>query len=109
MMFTLPCLYFDSPCETSLPSGATYPTLGPIMNTLRIFLFLCASVTPALAQWQGYPTPGIPRTPDGKPNFSAPAPRTANGKPDLSGIWMAPRIRTNIADTLKSGDTIPFQ
>jgi len=32
--------------------------------------------------------PGIPRTPEGKPNLSAPAPRTADGKPDLSGIWM---------------------
>jgi hypothetical protein len=34
-----------------------------------------------------YPTPGIPRTRDGKPNLSAPVPRAANGKPDLSGLW----------------------
>ncbi len=39
------------------------------------------------AQWPDYPTPGVPKTPDGKPNLSAPAPRTADGKPDLSGIW----------------------
>jgi len=39
------------------------------------------------AQWLDYPTPGIPRLPDGKPNLSAPAPRTADGKPDLSGLW----------------------
>ena len=39
------------------------------------------------AQWLNYPTPGIPRLPDGKPNLSAPAPRLPNGKPDLSGIW----------------------
>ncbi len=39
------------------------------------------------AQWLKYPTPGIPRTKDGKPNLSAPAPRTRDGKPDLSGIW----------------------
>src|SRR5262245_11490131 len=41
------------------------------------------------AQWVRYPTPGIPRTADGKPNLSAPAPRTSDGKPDLSGIWKA--------------------
>ena len=39
------------------------------------------------AQWLNLPTPGIPRTADGKPNLSAPAPRTADGKPDLSGMW----------------------
>src|SRR5437762_401004 len=41
-----------------------------------------------LAQWIVYPTPGIPRTADGKPNLSAPAPKTPDGKPDLSGIWL---------------------
>jgi hypothetical protein len=39
------------------------------------------------AQWLNYPTPGIPRTKDGKPNLTAPAPRTADGRPDLSGVW----------------------
>ena len=39
------------------------------------------------AQWFGYPSAGIPRLPDGKPNLTAPVPRTADGKPDLSGIW----------------------
>jgi len=34
-----------------------------------------------------YPTPGIPRTRDGKPNLTARAPRASNGKPDLSGVW----------------------
>jgi hypothetical protein len=39
------------------------------------------------AQWLDYPTPAVPRTPDGKPNISAPTPRTADGKPDLTGMW----------------------
>jgi hypothetical protein len=43
--------------------------------------------TPLVAQWLNYPTTGIPRLQDGKPNLTAPAPRTADGKPDLSGIW----------------------
>ena len=40
------------------------------------------------AQWLNSPSPGVPRTADGKVNMAAPAPRLANGKPDLSGIWM---------------------
>src|SRR5258707_84071 len=43
---------------------------------------LCAS-----AQWLNYPTPGTPRTKDGKPNLSAPAPRASSGTPDLPGVW----------------------
>jgi len=42
----------------------------------------------AEAQWLNFPTPGTPRTRDGKPNLAAPAPRAADGKPDLSGVWM---------------------
>ncbi|SRR5579884_415923 len=39
------------------------------------------------AQWLKYPTAGVPRLANGKPDLSAPAPRTPDGKPDLSGIW----------------------
>jgi hypothetical protein len=53
-----------------------------------MLLFLVGLVSrSATAQWLNYPSPGIPRLPDGKPNLSAPTPRTADGKPDLSGIW----------------------
>jgi len=45
--------------------------------------------TAASAQWLNYPTTGIPRTKDGKPNLAAPAPKASDGKPDLSGVWMA--------------------
>ena len=50
-------------------------------------ILLAAFSSTASAQWPSFPTPGVPRTPDGKPNLEAPAPRTASGKPDLSGIW----------------------
>jgi len=46
---------------------------------------------PALAQWVNVPQAGTPRTPDGKPDLTAPVPRTPDGKPDLSGIWRRPR------------------
>ena len=52
-------------------------------------MVLLSTFVPLSAQWLHYPTPGIPRTPDGKPNLSAPAPKTTDGKPDLSGIWVA--------------------
>src|SRR5439155_27174071 len=44
---------------------------------------------PGLAQWLKYPTDGIPRKADGKPDLTARAPRLPDGKPDLSGIWHA--------------------
>jgi len=54
---------------------------------MRLILTLTLlTATVAAAQWIRYPTPGIPRTRDGKPNLSAPAPRSG-GKPDLSGVW----------------------
>lgn len=52
-------------------------------------LVLCASPAVGMAQWLGYPDPGIPRTKDGKPDMSARTPRTRDGKPDFTGIWFA--------------------
>ena len=62
------------------------------------------------AQWFNYPTPGVPRLPDGKVNLSAPAPRTADGKPDLSGVWRGagPLYRFNIAQDLNPEDIQPW-
>jgi len=56
------------------------------LNLLSTFHFLLLSLALAV-QWPSYPSPGVPRLADGKPDLTAPAPRTADGKPDLSGIW----------------------
>src|SRR5437870_13681452 len=79
------------------------------MTTRWLLLFASLFSTSAFAQWHGYPTPGIPRMPDGKPHLAAPAPRAQEGKPDLSGIWLSTRAMFNVAQRLKEGDTIPFQ
>jgi hypothetical protein len=57
------------------------------MKIVETAIVLTSLITPLAAQWVQYPTPGIPRTADGKPNPTAPAPRTADGHPDLSGLW----------------------
>jgi hypothetical protein len=69
----------------------------------------CGVCTVASAQWITIRTPGIPRTPDGKADLSAPAPKTHDGKIDITGIWKpAPPYIGNIASDLKPGDA-PFQ
>ena len=57
------------------------------MNKIPIALFIVLLPASLGAQWLSLPTPGIPRTPDGKPNLAAPAPRTPDGKPEMSGLW----------------------
>ena len=77
------------------------------LRAIPIAIFLVA--LPAPAQWLKMPSPGIPRTADGKPNLTAPAPKTADGKPDLSGIWRQPngvKYTINLAADLKPGDVV---
>src|SRR5450755_2105662 len=88
----------------------------------RILLALVISTLYASAQWIDYPTPGIPRLPNGKVNLAAPVPKAADGKPDLSGLWQRARgtnrpvqrtggaglaMGPNLADFMRPGETIP--
>lgn len=79
------------------------------MKIFTAVIILAASVTPLAAQWIDHPTPGIPRTANGKPNLTAPAPRTADGKPDLSGLWqwLSPDQAIGNVSLRKAGDLQP--
>ncbi len=63
-----------------------------------------------LAQWLKYPTAGVPRTADGKPDLAAPAPTSPDGKPDLSGIWLTAdtSCRPKDPETLVCGSELPM-
>ena len=57
---------------------------------LTVGILFAGAMTGVEAQWLNHRDPRIPRTADGKPNLSAPAPRF-DGKPDLSGVWQTER------------------
>ncbi|HET9832210.1 MAG TPA: hypothetical protein VFP91_10890 [Vicinamibacterales bacterium] len=62
-------------------------------------------------QWLKYPTAGVPRTADGKPNLAAPTPRTPDGKPDFSGIWLTADTmcgRAQDPESLVCGPELPM-
>ena len=58
---------------------------------LALAIAFAALAAPVAGQWVNHPTKGLPRTGDGKPDLSAPAPRTREGRVDLSGIWQSER------------------
>jgi len=63
-------------------------------------LIALAARPPVHAQWLNHPTPGLPRTPDGRPNLSAPAPRGAGKRPDLSGLWQTESAPPDLLERL---------
>jgi hypothetical protein len=91
---------------------------------MRLFPLLLGLIGANLyGQWIHYPSAGVPRTPDGRPDLAAACPRTADGKPDFSGLWINPATHppnpefpgcaaisdefVNIAVHLKGG--LPYQ
>ena len=74
----------------------------------KLAVILCAAGISLPAQWPARPTPGVPRTADGKADLSAPAPRTTDGKPDLSGVWMVRNGAFYLTWGLKTEDMQPW-
>ncbi len=64
-------------------SGAVI--ISKVVGATAMLLALASSAL--FAQWPAFPTAGVPKTADGKPDLTGPAPRTTDGKPDFSGIW----------------------
>src|SRR5580700_6559249 len=93
------------------------------LQIVGLFGLLLCPLCPVQGQWISYPTGGVPRTRDGKPDLDAACPRTADGKPDLSGLWIMQTKRAgnpdfpgcaavaeefiNLAASLKGG--LPYQ
>ena len=86
------------------------------MNARPTVIALAAAVVMSAslaAQWLKQPTPGIPRSADGKVNLAAPVPRTHDGKPELAGLWRpAHGLVGDAARSLKQGGPpaeVPYQ
>jgi hypothetical protein len=77
------------------------------MPNRNVWILIALAAAPALAQaqWLNHPTPGIPRTSDGKPNLSARTPRAADGRPNLSGLWQTEAAPVDMLERLIPGAT----
>lgn len=86
---------------------ATRKAAPPRPVTICLATLLCLAAPAVRAQWLNYRIPGVPRTPDGKVNLTAPTPRAPDGKPDLSGTWeTAYGYFTDLAKDLKPGAVV---
>ncbi|HTW66511.1 MAG TPA: hypothetical protein VME17_17945 [Bryobacteraceae bacterium] len=92
----------------AVPGPAVWDNVPKVLSRSIFGLIIMAGACViANSQWLTYPTPGIPRMRDGKPNLTAPARLAAGGKPDLSGVWQAEP--TPVAEmTRLFGDLSPF-
>jgi hypothetical protein len=77
-----------------------------------VIIGIVAGTAPVVAQWLKYPTAGVPRTLDGKPNLKAPTPRTRDGKPNFSGMWLTadapPCPQSSGQDFIECGIELPI-
>src|SRR5580765_4729598 len=90
------------------------------MKLTRVLVLAFGAIVlavPTAAQWISIRLRETPRTRDGGPDLTAPAPRSVDGKPDLDGIWMS--VRPPIPEELRGSTglelmapkdfTFPFQ
>jgi hypothetical protein len=85
-------------------------TLGKMFAAAAL---LASAPAGLVAQWPAYPTAGVPKTADGKPDLNGPVPRTADGKPDFSGVWQyvrqaAPPAASAVAAARTANDITPL-
>jgi hypothetical protein len=70
--------------EDAFTRKAARMLAGQFIATVGMIVYAAVTLS---AQWR-VTTNRVPTTPDGKPNYGAPAPRMPDGTtPDLSGIW----------------------
>jgi hypothetical protein len=80
------------------------------MRLIACVAFVLLTSVALDAQWIKLTTPGLPRTPDGKPDLAAPAPRTGDGKPDFSGLWKndgGDRLYNNVLADMQASAIAP--
>ncbi len=65
-------------------------------------LMLLLAATLSSGQWINQPARGVPRTRDGKPDLTAPAPRL-RGKPDFNGLWQADQAAAGEVEKILPG------